>query len=154
MTETLNPNTPAGTKAQGKSGSTLARWGAPPVLPNPEECLRLAQAGLRMIQNLLTYPSTEALLRTELCLRHVADHLRQFSRSLARTAPRDANDRALLSALAVEVKDELAQAHALFQRVTQYYAHWIRLYSARRCGYTRTGSPARLTCQQGLAVQG
>ena len=152
MTEPANGNAIHGAKARGKTGSALARWGAPPVLPNPEECLRLAQLGVRMTQQLLTDPSAEALLRTELCMRQVADHLRQFSRSLARTEGPSPSDRVALRAIASEVKDELGQAQALFQRVTQYYAHWIRLYSARRCGYTRTGSPARLTYQQGMPI--
>lgn len=151
--ENHHARNPRGAEPERKPRSTMARWGTPPVLPKPEACLRLAQADIRRTQLLLTDPSAESLLRSEIYMSRVADHLRQFQRSLRHSA--GGVDRAALRAMGAEVKDELAQAYALFQRVTQYYAQWIQVYSARRCGYTRTGSPARLTCQFGTKpVQG
>lgn len=146
---------PRGAETQRKPRSTMARWSAPPVLPKPEECLRLAQADIRKTRLLLTDASAESLLRSEIYISQMADHLRQFQRSFRRSAGAGEMDRDALRTVAAEVKDELAQAYASFQRITQYYAHWIQVYSARRCGYTRTGSPARLTCQFGRKpVQG
>jgi hypothetical protein len=144
-----------GADAQRKPRSTMARWSTPPVLPKPEECLRLARVDIRRTQLLLTDASAESLLRSEVYISQVADRLRQFQRSFRRSAGAGDLDREALRAMGAEVKDELLQAYASFQRITQYYAHWIQVYSARRCGYTRTGSPARLTCQFGRKpVQG
>jgi hypothetical protein len=137
-----------------KRAASLARWSAAPVLPGPEQCLSQARAGIAQVQQLLADPTAGAMLRLEIYLREVADRLRQFPMSLARAASSGNIDRPALLAVASAAKDELAHATALFQRVGHFYTCWIRLFSALRCGYTRTGAPAKLTCSNPTAVRG
>jgi len=134
----------------------LARWNARPVLPRPEECLQLARNALLSAQQALTEPAVESLLRCELCMREVADRLKQLPKALAAAAARRevAPDRATLAAAVVELSAELAHTEHLFRRGQQFCTEWIHLFSARRCGYTRRGTPARLTCQGQFDMRG
>lgn len=153
MQRATNGRSPSGA-GPGRRGASLARWSAAPVLPNPEECLRQIRSGIARVQQLLTDPSAEAMLRSELCLREVADRLRQFPKALARATAADSVNRAELIAAATAARDELAHANRLFQHAGHFYRIWIHHFSALRCGYTRTGSPARLTCTAQSAVRG
>lgn len=137
-----------------RRAASLARWSAAPVLPSPMECLSRAHAGIACVQRMLTNPTASALLRTEVLLREVADRLRQFPKALATANSSGSTDRAALIAAAVAAKEELAHANLLFQRAGHFYHVWIRHFSALRCGYTRTGSPARLTCTAQGAARG
>jgi hypothetical protein len=133
---------------------SLARWKKAPVLPRPEECLALARVAMARARQFLVQPSAEAVLRSELCMSEVADRLRQFSRSLARAVETGAVNGPELRRRAAAAKQELAQTTLLYQRAAQFYAGWTRLFSARRCGYTRTGAPARLSCSRQFVVRG
>jgi hypothetical protein len=146
-------NTPEA-KAAGMSVPSLARWKKAPVLPRPEECLALARAALARARQFLVHPTAETVLRSELCMSEVADRLRQFSRSLARAVEAGPVNGPELQRRAAAAKAELAQTALLYQRSAQFYAGWTRLFSARRCGYTRTGAPARLACSRQFVFRG
>lgn len=137
-----------------KRATSLARWSAAPVPPSPAECLSQARAGIACVQKLLTVPNADATIRTGICLREVADRLRQFQAGMAKTGAASGFDRPALIAAAAAAKEELAHANALFQQAGHFYYSWIRHFSALRCGYTRTGSPARLTYSGQSAVRG
>ncbi len=124
------------------------------MLPRPEECLRQARSGITRVQQLLTDPTAEAMLRCEVCLREVADRLRQFPQALAKAGALKGAEREALISAATAAKDDLAHASRLFHRAGHFYSVWIRHFSALRYGYTRTGSPARLTCTAEIAVRG
>ena len=141
-------------KTAATPAPSLARWKTAPVLPRPVECLDLARAALAQARQFLVRPTAEAVLRCELSMGEAADRLRQFSRSLAREVETGSANGPELRRRANGVKEELAQATLLYQRSAQFYAGWTRLFSARRCGYTRTGSPAALACSRRSMVRG
>jgi hypothetical protein len=87
-------------------------------------------------------------------MREAADRLRQFPRSLARAVEGGIVDGAELRRAATAAKEELAHLNVLHQRSAEFYAGWTRLFSLRRCGYTRTGIPARLVSSRNFMVQG
>jgi hypothetical protein len=133
---------------------SLARWSKAPVLPRPEECLALARAAVVQARRLLVKPTAEAVLSSELCMSEAADRLRQFLRSLAKAVETGTANGPELRRAAALAKEELAHATLLYRRAAQFYAGWTRRFSARRCGYTRTGSPAKLTCSRQFVVRG
>jgi hypothetical protein len=124
------------------------------VLPRPDECLALARAALARARQLLSQPTAEAVLASEMCMNEVADRLRQFSKSLANAAAAGSVNGPELRRSAAAAKEELARTTMLYQRSAQFYAAWTRLFSARRCGYTRMGSPAKLACSRQFEVRG
>jgi len=133
---------------------SLAKWQKAPVLPRPEECLALAKRALIQARQLLSEPTAEAVLRCELSMSEAAHRLRQFPKSLAKAVEAGSANGPDLRRAATAVKEELAHATLLYQRAAQFYAVWTRQFSARRCGYTRLGSPARLACTRKFDVQG
>lgn len=86
-------------------------------------------------------------------MNEAADRLRQFSRSLARALESGTVNAAEVRRRAAAAQEELIAATLLYQRSAQFYAGWTKLFSARRCGYTRSGAPARLVCSQQSAVR-
>jgi|GEM_PF-2451697 len=133
---------------------SLARWSASPVIPGPDDCLAQVRAGIARAQRLLTNPSAAALLQCEVCLRELADRLRQFPATLRKTEASGGVDRIALLHAAGAAQQELAYTATLLQNAGCFYSFWIRHFSALRCGYTRTGSPARLTCASQTSARG
>jgi hypothetical protein len=133
---------------------SLARWNKGPVLPRPEECLALARTALAQARQLLVQPTAEAVLRCELCMNEVADRLRQFPRALAKAREAGIIRGSELRRATLTLQEELAEVHLLHQRSWHFYAGWTRLVSARRCGYTRLGTPAKLVCSRQFMVRG
>jgi len=141
-------------RSSGRRGPSLAGWNKAPVLPRPEECIALAGAALARARQLLLNPTAEAVLQCEFAMNEVADRLRQFPRSLARAEEAGRANRADLQRAAAALKEDLSQVTILYHKSSQFYASWTRLFSAKRCGYTRRGAPARLVCSHQFVVRG
>lgn len=143
-----------GTTGTGRPVPSLARWHKAPVLPRPEQCLALARVALAQARQLLVEPTAEAILRCEIAMSEAADRIRQLPRSLAAAMAAGPVNGAELRRTAGLLQEELAQLNVLFERSAHFYKGWTRLFSARRCGYTRTGSPAKLVCSRQFVVRG
>ncbi len=122
-----------------------------PVRTTPEAHLEQARARIVLAQQCLLAPNAEALDRCSSCLRAVGDHLKSFSRALAK--PGKAEKKALLAS-AASVRAELLHLNTMLQRAATMYLGWIERLSASKCGYTRKGAPARLTCSQQYVIKG
>jgi hypothetical protein len=133
--------------------ASLASWSAAPVLPAPLECLALARAGIGQVQQLLLLPTAESLVGVEVCMRNVADRLKQFKRAMAAATPAGAVDRNAVNRAIHAVRKEFEQAEALLQRAAQFHGGWTQMLSARQCGYTRDGSPAKLLCARESGIR-
>lgn len=121
-------------------------WSAPKPAP-PEECIEKVRAGLLMAQQLVSAPTAESLDRCACCLRSVADQMRTLYKALARPNGPSAPAPRIHAA-----REELEHLNTLLRRTADLYFGWIKLLSARKCGYTRTGAPAELTCSRKFAI--
>ncbi|HVX64956.1 MAG TPA: hypothetical protein VHA11_00060 [Bryobacteraceae bacterium] len=129
-----------------------SRRGAWKMAPRntPQACLERARAGILLAQEALLKPNADALDRCSVCLRAVGDHLRSFSRLVPKTGAA----RPELRAAAEVVRADLLHLNTMLGRAAAMYQGWIKLLSSKKCGYTRRGAPAQLTCTQQFVVKG
>jgi hypothetical protein len=121
-----------------------------PAAPRPEQCLEQVRTSLALARQSLTTANAESLERCAACLVAVGDLLRPLTRTLAKSG--EAERRALADS-ARAAQSELERVNQLFQSAAILYFGWIKLLSARKCGYTRTGAPARLTCSRQFVIK-
>jgi hypothetical protein len=121
-------------------------WSIPPPA-QPEECVEKIRAGLLIAQQLVSAPTAESLDRCAVCLRTVGDQLRALLKALAKPGGTQVPVSRIHAA-----REELEHLNVLLQRTADLYFGWIKLLSARKCGYTRTGAPAELTCSRQFAI--
>ncbi len=123
----------------------------PPARNTPEACLERARAGILLAQQALLAPNAEALDRCSSCLRSVGDHLRGFTQLVPK---RGSAQRSALLAAAEAVRGDLLHLSLMLDRAAAMYQGWIKLLSSKKCGYTRKGAPAQLTCAEQFVLKG
>lgn len=130
---------------------TIHAWAQRPAPVRPEQMLGQMFAGLKGLEVLLAEPNSGSVLRCELALREIADQLRTLPHLLRGVPPEEL---AHLRASAATVHAQWQHVQSLFHRAVHFHAGWFRQFCARRGGYTRRGSPARVVCAQQFTVRG
>lgn len=129
---------------------TIRHWAAPSIAVSPEECLDQIRSLVESAALSLMTSTPESLSLCEMFIRNASDRLSTLIKTLASSQVEIAS----LQEKVLKAGDELVRAHQLFQSAAQFHAALLHVVSARRSGYTRSGSPGRLQCSRKLVLRG